>query len=299
MNLNAFDLNLLLVFDAVLRERSVTKAASELGLSQPAMSHALNRLRSGLGDRLFVRSPEGMMPTPRAERIAQPIHQALTELRRTLDSEDFDPETADRRFTIAVNNGGAIVLTDRLSVDFRAIAPNVRLAVRPSGALDVPTLLDRGLLDAAIVGQPAAGARFSTQVLVEDHCVVAMRRGHPLAQGCFDAEALAAVPHLEISSNDHDFSFVDREFHARGLKRTVALEAPFLAVGPVLTQSDMVAIMERRVAEALRRTHPVELAPLPFPSATPASVMIWHSRFDDHPAHRWLRGRIVVAAAAL
>ncbi|MDB5421728.1 MAG: transcriptional regulator [Brevundimonas sp.] len=299
MKLNAFDLNLLLVFDAMLRERSVTKAASELGLSQPAMSHALNRLRSGLGDRLFVRSAEGMMPTPRAEQLAEPIRQALMDLQRTLDPEEFSPETSDRRFTIAVNNGAAIVLTDRISCDCRARAPNVRLAVRPSGSLDVPSLLDRGDLDAAIVGQPLPGARFSTQVLVEDHCVVVMRCGHPLARGPLDAGALAAVPHFVISSNDHDFSFVDREFRARGLTRVVALEAPFLSAGPVLLKTDMVAIMERRVAEAFHRAHPVELAPLPFPSATPSSVMIWHSRFDDHPAHMWLRERIVAAAAAL
>ncbi|WP_293369918.1 LysR family transcriptional regulator [Phenylobacterium sp.] len=297
--LNAFDLNLLLVFDAMLRERSVTKAASDLGLSQPAMSHALNRLRLGLSDRLFVRSPEGMMPTPRAEQLSEPIRRALMDLQRTLEPEDFVPATADRRFTVAVNNGAAIVLIDRISCDCRSLAPTVRLAIRPSGVLDVPAMLDRGELDAAIVGQPPPGARFSTRVLVEDQFVVVMRRGHPLAEGSFDARALAAVPHFVVSSNDHDFSFVDREFRARGLTRTVALEAPFLSAAPLLTQTDMVAIMERRVAEAFRRAHPVELAPLPFPSATPMSVMVWHCRFDDHPAHRWLRKRIVAAAANL
>ena len=299
MKLNNFDLNLLLVFDAVLRQRSVTKAANDLGLSQPAMSHALNRLRGQLRDRLFIRGSEGMTPTPRAEQLAGPIRRALIELQRTLDPEDFVPETSDRRFTIAANNNAAIVLVDAISGDCRATAPNVRLAVRPSTALDVAALLDRGDLDLALVGTPTPGARYSTQVLIEDHGVVVMRRGHPMSQGPLGLSAFATAPHLVITSSDHDFSFVDAELRARGRTRTIMLEAPYLSAGAILTQSDMVAIMERRVAEALAVAHPIELAPLPIPSAILRSVMTWHSRFDDHPAHRWLRAMIISAAAGV
>lgn len=297
MKLNTFDLNLLLVFDAVLRRRSVTKAAQELCLSQPAISHALNRLRWRLKDRLFIRGPEGMMPTPRAERLAEPIRRTLMELQRSLDPEDFVPATADRHFAIAVNHGAAIGLVGAISSDCRAVAPNVRLAMRPSGTLDVPAMLDRGDLDVALVGQAAPGAQFSSDVLVEDSCVVVMRRGHPLARGRFGLDALAAVSHLTIASGDQDLGFVDVEFLARGLTRTVILEAPYLSAGAILAQSDMVAIMGRRVAEALRHAHPIELAPLPVRSAIQRCLMVWHSRFDDHPAHRWLRTLIASAAA--
>ena len=297
MNLNTFDLNLLLVFEAVQRRRSVTKAADDLGLSQPAMSHALKRLRVRLNDQLFIRTPEGMAPTPRAEQLAEPIRRSLMELQRTLDAEEFVPATADRRFTIAVNNSAAIVLVDTISCDVGALAPNMRLAIVPRGNLDVAASLDLGELDLALISQPIPGARFSSQVLTEDQCVVVMRRGHPLARGELDPGALAAAPHLLISSSDHDFSFVDEELRARGLTRKVMLEAPFLSAGAILTHSDMVVIMERRVAEALGRAHQIETAALPFPSTIQRSVMVWHCRFDDHPAHKWLRTRIIAAAA--
>src|SRR5882672_7488131 len=110
MNWGAFDLNLLIVFDAVMQERSVTRAGSRVGLSQPAMSHALNRLRHMLKDELFVRSPDGMVPTPRAEMLAQPVRDALNEMQLALEPAVFDPASSDRRFRLAVNNYAAVVL---------------------------------------------------------------------------------------------------------------------------------------------------------------------------------------------
>jgi DNA-binding transcriptional LysR family regulator len=299
MQLNTFDLNLLLVFDAVLRTRSVTKAAAELGLSQPATSHALNRLRGRLKDRLFVRGDDGMTPTPRALRLAEPIRRALTDLQRSLDPEEFVAESEDRRFTIAVNNGAAIVLGGAISTDCRLVAPGVRLAVGPSANMDIPAMLDRGNLDLVIVSRPASGVRFSSHVLTEDPCVAVMRRGHSLARGPIELDAFAAAQHLVISSSDQDLSFVDDELRARGLARTVRLEAPYLSAGAILTQSDMVAIMERRVAAALCAAYAIEFAPLPVPSPILRSVMVWHGRFDDHPAHRWLRDMIISAAEKL
>src|SRR3982074_1637000 len=110
MNLGAFDLNLLIVFDAVMQERSVTRAGNRIGLSQPAMSHALNRLRHMLKDELFVRTPDGMIPTPRAELLAQPLRNALNEMQLALEPAAFEPARADRHFTVAVNNYAAVVL---------------------------------------------------------------------------------------------------------------------------------------------------------------------------------------------
>src|SRR5580658_1572501 len=135
VNLNAFDLNLLIVFDAVMQERNVTRAGSRIGLSQPAMSHALNRLRYMLGDELFVRTPDGMAPTPRAEMLAEPLRNALSDLQLALEPATFDPAWSDRSFSIAVNNYGAVVLSPPLAAAVRAVAPNVRLDLRPSGTL--------------------------------------------------------------------------------------------------------------------------------------------------------------------
>jgi DNA-binding transcriptional LysR family regulator len=292
VELKTFDLNLLVVFEAVLRERSVTKAGEKLGLSQPAMSHALNRLRWMLKDQLFVRTPEGMTPTPRAEHLAEPISRALHELQRTLDPEVFTPEEADRRFVIAVNNYAAVVLAGPVFAKCRALAPNVRLSLRPSGTLDVPEMLDRGELDLAILGREPSVSRFSSRLLIEDHYVAVTRRGHPIVERKLDLDAFAELPHLVISSSGDDLGFVDAELATRGLSRSVLTEAPYLSAGALLTQSHMVAVMGRQIAEEFRRAYAIELTPLPIPSPPLCSVMVWHSRFDDHPAHGWLRGAI-------
>src|SRR5712675_2604319 len=141
--LGAIDLNLLVVFDAIMRDRSVTRAGHRLGLSQPAISHALTRLRHMLKDELFVRSPSGMAPTPRAEELATPIRIAPEGLQQSLEPVQFEPSEATRTFHIAVDNYAAIVLVAPLAPRIAKIAPGVTLDFRPSGTLDVLQLLDR------------------------------------------------------------------------------------------------------------------------------------------------------------
>src|SRR3954467_13070429 len=166
MNWGAFDLNLLIVFDAVMQERSVTRAGQRIGLSQPAMSHALGRLRHMLKDELFIRTPDGMGPTPRAEMLAQPLRSALSEMQLALEPAAFDPATSDRRFVLAVNNYAAVVLAPPLVTAVSAAAPGVRLDLRPSGTLDIVDRLDRGDLDLALGGRQSPGERFAASVLL-------------------------------------------------------------------------------------------------------------------------------------
>src|SRR3979490_2911786 len=146
LKLGAIDLNLLVVFDAILRERSVRRAGHQLGLSQPAMSHALTRLRHMLKDELFVRSPNGMVPTPRAEELATPIRIALDGLQQSLEPDQFEPSKATTTFRIAVDNYAAIVLVAPIAAHVARVAPGVRLDFRPSGTLDVLDQLDRSEL---------------------------------------------------------------------------------------------------------------------------------------------------------
>jgi DNA-binding transcriptional LysR family regulator len=299
MKLTTFDLNLLVVFEAILHERSVTKAGERLGLSQPAMSHALNRLRWMLKDQLFIRTPEGMLPTPRAEQLAHPVRRALGELQSALDPEEFVPAEAERRFTVAVNNYAAVVLAGPITAECAALAPNVRISLRPSGTLNLPELLDRGELDIAVAALDPAAERFASRVLVEDRYVMAMRRGHPVAQGKLDLKTFAALPHLVISSSGEDLSFVDAALAAGGCARSIALEAPYLSAGTILVQSDMVAVLGRQIAQEFRRAYPIELRDLPFTSPPLRAVMLWHRRFNDQGAHRWLREMMVSVAAHL
>ena len=176
VKLGALDLNLLVVFDAVMQERNVTRAGQRLGLSQPAMSHALSRLRHMLKDDLFIRSPKGMLPTPRAEQLAVPVRTALDGLQQSLEPTQFDPSKAVRKFRIAVDNYSAVVLVGILAARIGKIAPKVLLEFQPSGTLKILDLLDRGELDLAIGPHSAPGERFSYQLLLQDEFVAVLRK---------------------------------------------------------------------------------------------------------------------------
>ncbi len=292
MNWGAFDLNLLIVFDAVMQERNVTRAGRKIGLSQPAMSHALNRLRYMLKDELFVRTPEGMAPTARAAQLAVPLRHALSDMQLALEPETFVPEQASRRFAVAVNNYGAVVLSPRLVMAAAEAAPSVHLDLRPSGTLGIVDLLDRGELDLALGDFGNPGERFASRRLLEDPFVLAMCRGHPAARRKLTAETFAALPHLEISSSGEDTSFIDRWLDGRNLQRRIVHRAPYLSAARIISQSDMVATLSRRIAEAFVRTDPLQVRELPCPSPHVSIGMLWHRRLDNQPAHRWLRSLI-------
>lgn len=299
MNLRTLDLNLLLVFEAVLRERSVIGAAKRLHLSQPATSHALNRLRRRLNDQLFVRTPEGMIPTPRAEQLAVPVRRALDELKLALQPETFSASTSERRFVLAVNNYAAVVLAAALVAKCRELAPRVGLSLRPSGSLDMADLLERAEIDLAISATDTAADRFASRVLLEDRYVVVMRRRHPGARRKLDLSTFARLPHLVISSTGEDIGFVDSALASHGHVRSVVLEAPYLSAGPVLAQSDMIAVLGRQIALEFRRSYPIQIRELPFDSPSLRSIMLWHRRLNDQPAQRWLRQTAVTVAAAI
>jgi DNA-binding transcriptional LysR family regulator len=299
MNLGAFDLNLLIVFDAVMQERSVTRAGSRIGLSQPAMSHALNRLRYMLKDELFVRAPEGMMPTPRAEELAQPLRNALSEMQLALEPATFDPAASDRGFVLAVNNYAAVVLASPLVAAVSAAAPAVRLDLRPSGTLDIVDRLDRGDLDLAIGSMDSPGERFAAAPLLEDPFVVVMRRDHPAGRRKLSAAGFAALPHLEISSSGEDTGFIDGWLAESGLVRRVALRAPYLSAAPILVQSDMVASLSRRIAQEFVRNHPLQIREPPYDAPQVRTIMLWHRRLNRQPAHRWLREIILSVSRSL
>jgi DNA-binding transcriptional LysR family regulator len=299
VNLKAFDLNLLLVFDAMMRERNVTRAGATIGLSQPAMSHALNRLRQHLDDDLFVRTPLGMAPTARAEALAAPLYNALADVRLALEPLDFQPATAQRRFTLAFNNYAAVLIAPPLAAAVTAAAPGVVLDIRPRGTLDLDDRLDRGDLDLALDAIEAPPERFAMIPVVEDEIVLVMGRDHQVSGETLSAAEVAGLRHLDISSVLDDTEFIDGWFAARGLTRQVAMRAPFLAAPHILVQSDLVASMSHRIAKHLLRHYPLRVVRTPYTSPHVRLCMQWHRRVDRHPAHRWLRETIQAVAAGL
>ncbi|HZE55119.1 MAG TPA: LysR substrate-binding domain-containing protein [Bradyrhizobium sp.] len=295
--LGAIDLNLLVVFDALMRDRSVTRAGQRLGLSQPAMSHALTRLRHMLKDELFVRSPNGMMPTPRAEQLATPIRIALDGLQQSLEPTQFEPAKAAATFRIAVDNYAAIVLVAPIAEHVARNAPGVTLDFRPSGTLNVPDLLDRSELHLAIGPPRVQAERFSLRRLLQDQFVVVHRKGHPAARAReFSTETLATLPQLEISSAQFGADFAEA---APGKSKPVlkpAMRAPFLSAAQILATSDLVSVFPLNIARHMTKSHGLVLHRLSRPPKPLEAAMIWLRRLDNQPAHAWLREIIVRVA---
>lgn len=288
--LAALDLNLLVVFDAIMRDRSVTRAGQRLGLSQPAMSHALTRLRHMLKDELFVRSPNGMMPTPRAEELAAPIRMALDGLQQSLEPVQFDPSKATATFRIAVDNYAAIVLVAPIAAHVAKIAPGVKLDFRPSGTLDVLERLDRSELHLAMGPLGVQGERFSRRRLLQDQFVVVHRKGHPAAKTReFSTEKLATLPELEISSAQFGPDFAETRSERSKLGPRAAMRAPFLSAAPILATSDLVAVLPLNVAKRMTRSHQLVYRRLSRSPKPIEAAMIWLRRLDNQPSHAWLR----------
>ncbi len=292
MNWNTFDLNLLVVFDAVMQEKNLTRAGRRLGMSQPAVSHALARLRYLLKDEVFVRTPEGMRPTPRAERIAEPVRAALRELQVTLEDDEFVPAELSREFTIAANNYAEAVVP-ALVHSVAKLAPSVVLDVRPVGLLNVLDQLDNGSVELALSTLMEGGDRFKCVGLIEDGYVAVLASDHPEAAAAeLSIERFAALPHVSLTSSGDDAHFVDEALSEHGLARLVAIKVPLHSLRSVLIGSQAVAVLPRRVAADLAVHTPLTARALPFPSPRIALSMIWHRRLDSHPAHRWLRSTL-------
>jgi DNA-binding transcriptional LysR family regulator len=299
MKLVSFDLNLLVVFEAVFQERSVTLAGDRLGLTQPAVSHALRRLRYLVKDDLFVRTPEGMMPTPRAEQLALPVRHALNELVLALEPETFDAPSAEGSFVLAVNNYAAVVLAGPIIAKCAASAPGVRLSLRPSGTLNVAELLERGELDLVISNREPPPGHFASRILVKDRYVVTMDKGNSAARNGLSLSDFADLRHVAISSSGEDLSFIDSALGEHGLSRKIVLDVPYLSAGAVLTRSDMAAVLGRHLAEEFCRSFPLEINELPFEAPQLRISMLWHERLDKQPSHRWLREMIGAVAKEL
>jgi DNA-binding transcriptional LysR family regulator len=298
---NAFDLNLLVVFDAIVQEKTLTRAGQRLGMSQPAVSHALSRLRHMLKDDLFVRTPDGMRPTARAERMVDPVRAALQELQVTLEADEFDAAQSSRSFAIVANNYAARAVIPALARQVAQVAPSVVLDVRPLGMLHVLDQLDGGTAELALTELTEGGDRFKCVGLLRDEYVVLLSGDHPIAVGPeLSIEGFANIPHINLTSSGDDTHFIDDILAEHGLSRRVIAKVPlhsliWMLIGSNALGSEALAVVPRRVASDLITICPVVMRPLPFPSPQVTLSMIWHRRLDNHPAHRWLRGTLRAA----
>ncbi len=284
-NVRAFDLNLLVALDALLEERSVTRAARRVGLSQPAMSHALARLRAELDDPLLVRAGRGMMATPRAERLRAPTRAVLGAIARLLaDEGGFEAATSTRTFALTCPDLLAPLLPDLLAAMSRE-APRVRLEVHPPPG---PDLAQHG--DLALGRGPVEGAGLVGRTLGRVRWVVVGRRGHPALRGRMTVAKWTRYPHVQIRTGDLRSSVVDRALERQGITRTVGLTVPsFLAAPEVVARTDyLFTAVEELVAPLVDRLGlEAKRPPVPIPD-TPVAAS-WHERVHGDPGQRWFR----------
>lgn len=295
MNIKNFDLNLLRVFVAVYEQRSVSRAAHVIGLSQPAMSNALLRLRRACNDRLFVRTRLGMEPTALADRLAGPMREALETIEAALgDSLGFDPAVSDRKFRLLMSDVGEAVILPRLSDALAQDAPGLTLYALRFQHDAYADALASGEADLAIGNLQFLKPAHYQQRLFTDRYFCVVRRGHPLAEaGDVDMSAYLAARHIATTVGNAD-TLVDAALSRLHVRRRVALSVTHYHVAATVAgQTDLVVVLPEH---AIPVTDALHVMPLPF-SVPPALVrQFWHRRFHDDPANRWLRTRIASLA---
>lgn len=291
MNIKDFDLNLLVVFDAVLGEGSISRAAGRLDLSQPAVSNALARLRKATGDRLFVRLGNGVAPTPYAASIAEPIRAALAAIGASLAGrQEFDAATSQRDFAIHITDLGEAYFLPRLLARLNRSAPRVRLRNLALSTDEAREALRSGAADLTIGNLPDFEAGFYQQRLFRDRYVCILSRDHPSIGARLTARQFAAASHAIAMPGGTGHGIIERTLVAHGLESRIALRVQnFLVLPSIVAASDLIAIVPHSVGSQISPKDAVKLLPLPVDIPAFDIRQCWHERYHDDPGHRWLR----------
>jgi len=292
MELHELDLNLLVVFNQMLVERRVSKVAETLGVSQPAVSNSLAKLRKLFGDELFLRTPKGMEPTPYADQLAESVSYALAMIHSGVNQRSsFEPSSARRAITIGMTDIGEIYFLPALIERLHREAPGITLSTVRNAAINLRDELESGKVDLAIGLLPQLKAGFFQRRLFTQRYVCLMRRGHRLDKRKLSLAEFSAAEHLVVISAGTGHGKVDELLQRSGVERNVRLTVPhYVSVGHILRGSDLIATVPERLAERL--VEPFGLVSVPHPAKLPdvAINAFWHAKYHRSPANRWLRG---------
>ncbi len=300
--LSGFDLNLLVVFDVLLAERNVTRAAKRLGLSQSAVSNALSRLRQALGDPLLVRAATGMVPTSRALALQRDVGEALDRVGKAVAGGGvFDPQTARRTFVIAATDYVQFVLLSALVNRVRAQAADVVLHIVPPMREFPWSALESGSVDLVLGGTRVRDVPrgLHRRWIFRDHLVCILRAGHPFAAGTLGLKRYLQLEHIEALPVG-TVGLADELLAKMGHERRIVLTVPNFLIAPyVIMQGDFCFTLANRIAQPLVELLPLVRRPLPFGDHGVTIGAFWHSRVHDDDGHRWLRRQVIELAAAL
>ena len=295
MDLKDIDLNLLVIFQQLLQERRVSAVAANLGLTQPTISNALNRLRQQLNDDLFLRTSTGMEPTAYAMQLAEPIGYALSSIHETLNQRTrFDPASSQRKFIVGMNDIGEIYFLPKLMELLSEIAPGISIStIRTTGA-NLAEDMEAGRIDIAIGWLPHLKAGFFQRRLFVQEYVCMYRRGHALDRDSpLSKEDFEAAEHVVVSAAGTGHATVDGSIERLGIKRNAVLIVPhFVAVGHILSATNMIATVPERFARQCIEPFNLRYAAVPLKLPEIGINLFWHSRFHKESGNQWLRGLI-------
>lgn len=290
MNIQSVDLNLLKTFEAIYLERSVSRAAVRLGVTQPSVSHGLTRLRLLFGDPLFVRTRTGVEPTVVAERIATPVQHALRLLQGTLDEHaHFAPETSERTFRVHLSDFGEVIFLPRLMRELSIRAPDVRIESRQLTAVELAGSLDSGQVDLAIGYLPVLDQGFASCHLLSDEYVIIMS-GTPAAAARNVAERSHEMDYIAITSHPDTLAIL----RDCGLLDRVRLWVPhFMVVPAILAERAFSMVVPRAVLETFGSHSRISSIPIPPPHREMDIRLYWNRRYTGDPGHSWMRDLVV------
>lgn len=298
MNLRSIDLNLLVIFDALMAERHVTRAALRIPMSQPAMSNALARLRHVFKDDLFIRSGGTMEPTPRAVELGESVRQILRQTERLMMSDvGFDPATAEREFTARMSDLIGFLVLPRILKALSTQAPRITLDILHMSPERTVKALETDQLDFGLSMQLRHTANICSEPLFSDQMVCVMRAGHALAEGELTLARFLQAEHLRVAMSPTDIRFVDNVLADKGYARKVVTKVPhWLLVPPILQESNLVAVISGKLATRFVSSD-LAVRPLPFESEPFSWDIYWHRRNNNSPAHKWIRDLIKLSCA--
>ena len=292
MRASQIDLNLLVVFHQLLLKRRVSAVAQALGMSQPAVSSALGRLRAALGDELFLRTQAGMEPTPYALQLAEPVAQALDGLQQALQVRAaFEPRSSQRSFTLAMTDVGEMYFLPVLVDELTRLAPGVTLQVLSAAQASLKEDMASGRIDLALGLLPQLQAGFFQQALFRQKYVCLLRAGHPLAvRKSLTLQAFTEAEHVRILAAGTGHGRVDVALEKKKLRRRFRLTVPhYVALGDVLQHSNLLATVPERFADRIVGPFALVKRDLPVAVEDSAIHQFWHSRLHRDPGHQWLR----------
>lgn len=301
MNLRKIDLNLLTVFDAVMTERNITRAAKKIGMSQPAMSIAISRFRHIADDKLFERTGRGVKPTPRALELSGPVSRALAVISSALEhGTEFDLETSTRSFNLGFRDYGELVILPRLASMISKFGSNIRLNTLPTVGMDMQKEMHFENIDLFLWLVPLENSEIrSKQIGTMEHvCIV--RQNHPNISDHISIEQYADLEHVVFElPGAYGPSLIDRELWRHNLKRKRACQVySFFHMPRIISATNMIATMPRPMAEAYASTHNIKIVPAPIPAEI-AIFLMWNKGLENDSGHQWLRNTVIDIQANL